>query len=283
MLSRRGILAFAAFLLGFALTLAGVSAQDQKPQNTTVDDQGTFLIARRSLSDAFFAKSAVLMVTVLPLKPEPLVVGLIINKPTKVKLAELFPRAKELKKQDTTAYFGGPVDTQDRSAIFRSPTAPAHAVHILGDVYVTFDPGLVEDLVNKSKQPSELRIFLGRSQWSQAQLEHEILIGAWYKHTGNADPIFTADPGRVWQELLEGAAPSPYAEFLPPSPRTDSTRSISCYVRCIFGSDGKPKWHSPTKNDLASRLKTRLHFILPARPAPQERPAFVPRAEGTAS
>lgn len=211
---RRGILAFTVFLLGFAPAFVGISAQEQEPQNPTTDDQGTFLIARRSLSDPFFAKSTVLM---LPVEADPLVVGLIINKPTKIKLAELFPHAKNLEKQDATAYFGGPVDIHDRSAIFRSRTAPKHALHIFADVYFTFDSDSIDELVEKSKQPSELRIFLGRSQWSQPQLEHEILIGAWYKHTGDAAPIFAMDPGKVWQELLDRAAPSPYTEYFPPS------------------------------------------------------------------
>lgn len=283
MFSRRGVLAFAVFLLSFAPAFVGVFAQDQKPQNPSTADQGTFLIARQSLSDPFFAKSAVLMVIVLPLKPEPLVVGLIVNRPTKVKLAELFPHAKELKQQDATAYFGGPVDTQDRSAIFRSPTAPKRAVHVFADVYVTFDSESIEELVKKSKQPAELRIFLGRSQWSKAQLEHEILIGAWYKHTDNADPIFTADPGKVWQQLLDRAAPSPYTEYLPPPTRAKTKPIYSFVPRDLHADTNFETALSGGKNDLASRVKTRLHFILPARPAAKEPPAFVPRAEGTAS
>lgn len=280
MFSRRGVLAFAVFLLGFTFAFAGVSDREQRPQNPATDQQGTFLIARRSLSDPFFAKSTVLM---LPIESYPLVVGLIINKPTKIKLAELFPHAKNLEKQDATAYFGGPVDIHDRSAIFRSPAEPKHALHLFADVYITFDSDSIDELVNKSKQPPELRIFLGRSQWSQAQLEHEILIGAWYKHTDDADPIFAADPGKVWQQLLDRAAPSPYTEYLPPPTRAKTKPIYSFVPRDLHADTNFETALSGGKNDLASRVKTRLHFILPARPAAKEPPAFVPRAEGTAS
>lgn len=218
--SRRVPLFVAIFLVGLIPAFSGASAQEQSPQKPDAGEQGTFLIARRSLSDPFFAKSTVLMVGMLPAQPYPLVVGLIVNKPTKVKLDSLFPHARNLEKPDATAYFGGPVDIHDRSAIFRSPAEPKHALHVFADVYVTFDSDSVDELVKKSKRPSELRIFLGRSQWSQPQLDHEMLAGAWYKHTGNADPIFTADPGKVWQNLLDRTAPSPYTEHLAPSTRT---------------------------------------------------------------
>lgn len=280
---RRVILLFTIFLLGLSPALAGLAAQEELPQNPGSDNQGTFLIARNALSDPLFAKSTVLMVGMLPTQPYPLVVGLIINKPTKIKLEALFPHAHNLQKQDATAYFGGPVDIHDRSAIFRSPAEPKHALHVFADVYVTFDSDSIDELVKKSKEPSELRIFLGRSQWSQPQLDHEMLAGAWYKYAGNADPIFTADPGKVWQQLLDRAAPSPYTEYHPLD-ANGKARDLwfgsrgACFV--LTHASGRP---SPMKNDLASRATTRVHFNLPARPAAKEPPAFVPRAEGTAS
>jgi putative transcriptional regulator len=239
--SRRIPLLLAILLLGLTPALAGLAEQEkanppgQAPANPTDDNQGLFLLARSALGDAFFAKSIVLM---LPVETEPdrLVVGLIINKPAQVKLHELFPHAHSLDKQDVTAYFGGPVDIHDRSAIFRSPTAPKGALHIFANVYVTFDSDSIDALVKNSQQPSELRIFLGRSQWSHPQLQHEILAGAWYSFHDNSDPIFSSDPGKLWQTLLDRVAPRPYID----------------YRRRIFNPAVKPRIVS-AKNDLPER------------------------------
>jgi putative AlgH/UPF0301 family transcriptional regulator len=210
----------AILLLGLTAAIVGVAADGQTPENPK-SDKGTFLIARPVVADPLFARSTVLM---LPIEGIRGYVGLIVNKPTKVKLAELFPHAKNLKKQDATAYFGGPVDIHGVSAIFRSPDAAKHALHIFADVYVTFDPKLIDGLVKKSKQPSELRIFLGRSQWGLSQLRNEVATGGWYSTRDNAVPIFTADPGKVWQTFFDRLSPRPYIDFRAPT-RHRSARS----------------------------------------------------------
>ncbi|HTU33313.1 MAG TPA: YqgE/AlgH family protein [Candidatus Acidoferrum sp.] len=210
----RRALVLAVFLFGLIPTFIGLAAQQNAPENPSDRNQGWFLIARRELSNLIFSKSTVLVTMMVPGEPEPGVVGLIVNKPTKMKLEELFPHARSVKKQNVTAYFGGPVDIHDVSALFRGPTTVRHAQYIFGDVYVTFDPKSVEELVKKSRQPSELRVFLGRWQWSEPQLRHEIAIGAWYSTHQDAGPIFASDPRKVWETLVDRIAPRrPYVDY----------------------------------------------------------------------
>ncbi len=104
----------------------------------------------------------------LPFKEGPLLVGLIINKPSKIKVRDLFPDSPELQKLDTMAYFGGPVDADVgmRTAIFRSKTPPTKATHVFSDVYVSFDPDAIVALAKNSQQAATLRIFIGRAQWA---------------------------------------------------------------------------------------------------------------------
>jgi putative transcriptional regulator len=211
-------------LLGLTLAIFGAAGQTKVPQPESGDKEGVFLIARRALSDPFFAKSTVLM---LPVKSAPLVVGLIINKPTHVSLHDLFPDVRALQKEDAKAYFGGPVNIHDRSAIFRSATAPKDAMHIFADVYATFDPDAVAALVKNSTQVSTLRIFLGRAQWGQAQLQNEVLEGAWYRLRVDSDPIFSDHPGDVWQMLLDRVEPRPYVDYRPPAAARSSRQSAT--------------------------------------------------------
>jgi putative transcriptional regulator len=199
-------LLLAVFVLAPAPAMLGTDAQT-KPPHTRSADKGLLLVARRGMGDPLFAKSAVLM---LPLSDT---VGLIVNKPTHVSLHDLFPEVRALQKDDTPAYFGGPVDIHSRSAIFQSPTAPKDALHVFGDIYFVFDSDAVRELIKNSPHPAALRIFLGRAQWGRGQLQRETLEGAWYSLRVKADPIFSDHPDDVWQTLLDRIEPKPYVEY----------------------------------------------------------------------
>jgi len=211
------ILAAVFLLLGLVPSITGRAAEEKQGS----DSQGHFLVARRELSDPLFEKSVVLM---LPTKGTPLLVGLIVNRPTRVPLHDLFEDSPALQKRDATAYFGGPVDVEigAQSAIFRSKTPPKSAIPVFGDVYVSFDPDTIATLVADSEQASTLRVFLGRAQWAPLQLENEMAKGAWYSVRGSADPIFGKFPEAVWRSLLDQAEPRPVAQCeLPLLPLAD--------------------------------------------------------------
>jgi putative transcriptional regulator len=218
---------FAAVIFALGL-LAGISGkagqEDQSKQS-----QGLFLAASRSLSDPLFANSVVLM---LPIKESPLLAGLIVNKPTRVPLRDLFADSPALQKRDATAYFGGPVDVQvgARSAIFRSEKPPKNATLVFGDVYVTFDPGTIAALVENVQQASVLRVFVGRAQWAPAQLQNEMAKGAWYGVRSDANPIFSKSPDAAWHMLLNQAEPKPIVRYEPP---------LVPFSQLVLGTNGR--------------------------------------------
>jgi putative transcriptional regulator len=221
------ILAVFALLLFSPIASVIVStarhAQSSKPQGSepetgkpqTSNTQAQFLVSSRDLSDPFFRQSVVLM---LPIKEGPLLVGIIVNKPTKFKLRDVFPDSSELQKMDAKVYFGGPVDADvlARSAIFRSKTPPKDATLIFGDVYVSFDPKAIAALAGDSQQASTLRVFLGRAQWGTAQFENEVSKGAWHTLPASADSIFTEFPETVWRILIDQTEPRPIVQSAPP-------------------------------------------------------------------
>lgn len=191
--------------------IAGTGAQE-KPGAAS---QGLFLVARPEMPDPLFAKTIVLM---LPVKGVPGIVGLIVNKPTKVAMHDLYKDSPALEKRDATVYFGGPVDVEvsATSAIFRSAAPPKDATQVFGDVYASFDPATIAALVENVQQVTTLRVFLGRSQWAPTQLQNEIAQGAWYSVRSGADPIFGKFPEGAWRTLLEQAEPHPLTEYQPP-------------------------------------------------------------------
>jgi putative AlgH/UPF0301 family transcriptional regulator len=91
-------------------------------QNET--DKSSFLIARRELKDPLFEKSVVLM---LPLADNEVVVGLIVNRPARVPLREVFPKNSAFKNRSDTVYFGGPVDIKTPGALLSKRRSTSRA------------------------------------------------------------------------------------------------------------------------------------------------------------
>jgi putative transcriptional regulator len=203
---RSAVLFLVSILLGLPLPSA-CRAQNKQ-------DKAEFLVARRQIQDPFFEHSVVFM---LPAPKTPLIVGLIINKPTHVTLGKLFPNTPEFKNRTEPAYFGGPVDVRIPSVVFRSPTAPEHAVQLYGNVYLTFDYDLISSVFQNSQQAAEPRMFLGRAQWAPDQLQNEIRQGSWYRVQADGDLIFSSQPNGLWRTLHDRAAPSKYIRYRLPS------------------------------------------------------------------
>ncbi len=163
-----------------------------------------FLVAREPVVDPFFEHSVVMMV---PTTGEPLIVGLIVNKPTRLPLVKLFPESATLKNRSESAYMGGPVDMATPSLVFHAPKPPRQAMLLYDDVYLSFDPKLISKLMQDPKQTGDLRLFLGRAQWKPAQLEDEALRGSWYSLRAEGEVIFDRDSEHLWKRLHERARP----------------------------------------------------------------------------
>jgi putative AlgH/UPF0301 family transcriptional regulator len=97
-------------------------------------------------------------------------------------------------------------------ALFRSKKDVKQALHLFDDVYVSFDADFIEGHLKKPGETTDLRLFLGRSQWSPAQLQNERNLGAWYSVPAETNLLFSSSPQYLWHNLLEQAAPGPVAK-----------------------------------------------------------------------
>ncbi len=71
------------------------------------EDKTLILVSRPELGDPLFKESVVLMFPSSVVAIEGVVFGLIINRPVRVALCEIFPDDDALKNRSETAYFGG--------------------------------------------------------------------------------------------------------------------------------------------------------------------------------
>jgi putative transcriptional regulator len=159
-----------------------------------------FLVATSNLGDPIFERSVILMLPP-PAPPNPIIAGLIINKPTAIPLHRLFPKAFAVK--DQTAYFGGPVRLNEASLLIRGSAPPGKATHIVDDIYMSTDPTSINSTIGAARSLKNLRLLLGRAQWTREQLHHEIMEGAWYVTPPNSDMVFSSNPGRIWHTLVQ--------------------------------------------------------------------------------
>ncbi|MCK4988706.1 MAG: YqgE/AlgH family protein, partial [Desulfobacterales bacterium] len=95
--------------------------------------KGKFLVASRRLRDSNFRETVVLLVE-YGLDGA---IGLVINRPSEVKLATVFPDIKELKARKDTIYVGGPVAVNQMLMLIRSSRVPEESQEITQDVYIS--------------------------------------------------------------------------------------------------------------------------------------------------
>src|SRR5271165_606675 len=118
--------ALCASLLWFALSWTA-TADNAKPLTTIL------LLAQAELHDPNFKDSVVMVMN--HIAPAP--IGIIINRPTRIAVSRLFPDLDGLAQLDDKVYFGGPVEMEAVSFLFRADAAPEHAAEVLSGVYLS--------------------------------------------------------------------------------------------------------------------------------------------------
>lgn len=166
----------------------------------SADTRPVFLVATRDMPDPLFQETVILM---LPRTDLPLVAGVIINRPTTIPVRKLFPRAA-LKNQSERAFFGGPVDPNEPSLILRAPQSSA-ALRLFDDIFMSDDPNAIAETLGQPAPAKELRLFLGRAQWTPDQLQAEMLERSWYLVQAKSELVFSHDPDSVWGLLVHRA------------------------------------------------------------------------------
>jgi putative transcriptional regulator len=160
------------------------------------------LVASPDMPDPLFQQAVILM---LPPTTPPLVAGIVINKPTKMSLDQLFSHSPAIANRAQAVYFGGPVDMRSPVILMRSSRAPDATTRLFENVYMSIDAGSIRALLKGPESDKDRRLFLGRAQWTADQLHSEILRGAWTISRASPELVFSPDPVRVWRVLVQQA------------------------------------------------------------------------------
>lgn len=183
-----------ALLLGAAAAGLPVHAQQDQPAN------GLLLVAKPSLVDANFGRTVVLVSQT----EDGGTVGVIINRPTTLKLSQFVPEGVPTDGYRGPIYFGGPVMRRSLVSVFRSETVPAAAAfHVLKGVYLTMHADNIERLLRDPG--ARYRLYAGYSGWIPRQLESEMMRDGWYFLPADEATVFREKTEGMWEELLERA------------------------------------------------------------------------------
>ena len=150
--------------------------------------RGQLLIAAPALGD-YFHRAVVLMIE----HTGEGAMGVVVNRPSEVLVADALPQLAELAEPDEVIYLGGPVSRDSVIAVgdFEDPSQAARLV--VGDVGL-IDPDVADPELRA------MRAFAGYAGWGPGQLESELEEDAWIVEPAQPEDAFLGD--QAWPAVL---------------------------------------------------------------------------------
>lgn len=179
------------------LLAAGATAWSAAARAGLAPAAGRFLVATRT-QQGFFAQSVILLIAYGPDGA----VGIVVNHPTKVALAEVLPDPGLLRGRNDLLYLGGPVSLDDLMILIRSRRAPAKSVRVFTGVYASASLTTLRAAIGQKLTSASFRAYAGYAGWAPGQLDAELEQGAWIVVRAAADEVFAAAPEKLWDKLI---------------------------------------------------------------------------------
>ena len=178
--------ALAASFAVFFLSAAGAA-----PEETVL------LVAKRQFEDPIYGSTIVLA---RPVEGGGHV-GFIVNKPTKMSLAELFPEHEASKKVLDPLFLGGTVDMNLVFALVETHgNRKDGTIRIAPDLFLAFETKAVDRIIES--ESDHARFFLGMVVWRPGQLDDELDRGLWYVDEPEAKLVLRRKTDGLWEELV---------------------------------------------------------------------------------
>jgi putative transcriptional regulator len=161
--------------------------------------RGRFLVATRRLQGSFFSRTVIFLFN----HGEQGSTGLIINRPSSIKLSTVFPDEKIFQQTDDTVYAGGPVGLDSLFVLFLSYSKPPDSEHVIDNLYMTSKLETLKHVYDHSDSNDNIRILAGYAGWGPGQLMNEIKTGSWHVMTGDTELIFDKYPESLWDRFIQ--------------------------------------------------------------------------------
>ncbi len=161
---------------------------------------GTLLISKPFLGDPNFERSVVLICRDEPAQGS---FGLVLNRLTSLTLGEVLDLPAPVPAVgQIPLYLGGPVE-QDTLHFLHGVADLPGATSLGQSVYWGGDfELLLQMLTNGAVAPTDVRLFVGYSGWSEGQLAAEMKQQSWIRQPASAGKVFTLASDAFWRDIL---------------------------------------------------------------------------------
>jgi putative transcriptional regulator len=197
--SNRKLIVAAVLLSSVLLVSFGTSAQDQS--NASIE--GKFLVAAGKMGDPRFHKSVIYMLD----HDSKGAMGLIVNKVIgELQVGELLAKmGEEAPTSDQTLqlYFGGPVEMERPFLLHTTDIMFDSSTKLADGVAMSGHPEVLRAIA-EGKGPRGYVFVLGYAGWGPGQLEGEMSRGDWVTLEATSSMIFSENPEKTWEKLMEG-------------------------------------------------------------------------------
>src|SRR6266702_2811724 len=181
----------------FLRALAASSAVFFLASATAAPGDTVLLVAKRQFEDPIYGSTIVLAKPVGGGGH----VGFIVNRPTKMSLAELFPEHEASKKVADPLFLGGTVDMNLVFALVETHGSRKDGtIPIAPDLFLAYETKAVDRIIES--ESDHARFFLGMVVWRPGQLDDELDRGLWYVDQPEAKLVLRRKTDGLWEELL---------------------------------------------------------------------------------
>lgn len=160
--------------------------------------KGKFLVASRDLIDPNFSETVVLLIDY----DWHGAMGLVINRPSEVRLSTVLPGMEGLQQRTDTIYIGGPVARSQMLLLLRSDNQPQGSRHVFEDIYASSSRTVLQRMIDGAHGTGRFRVYAGHAGWAPGQLDREVSRGDWHVLQADAETIFDMAPSEIWPELI---------------------------------------------------------------------------------
>lgn len=160
--------------------------------------RGKFLVASRHLRDPNFSETVVLLIDYNWHGA----MGLVINRPTELRLSTVLPEIKGLEQRTDTVNIGGPVARSQILLLIESSSKPKESSLVFKDVYVSSSQTVLQRMIDDADAGEKFRVYAGYAGWAPGQLNREVSRGGWHVLEADPETVFDRAPADVWPELI---------------------------------------------------------------------------------
>jgi len=159
-------------------------------------DEAFLLVATSALDDSGYRRTVILSVPIDGDRH----IGIILNRPTRRKLGDLFPEHGPSKQVTDPVFVGGPMSSRAIFALVRGAENPGPgSLRIADGLFLAMTANTVDYVIEQ--RPQAARFYAGDVIWRPGELREELGDSYWHVMSLDPDLPFRKNTQGLWDEL----------------------------------------------------------------------------------